>query len=111
MFDHVKCGASDYAASKAFFLKALAPLGVTLVSEGPPAYGAELAQPEGKVSLCLFETQEKPAHLHIAFTAATRAQSGGGNALRLIFPFGSSGISSSFTNAEGTMYGGTLSSR
>jgi catechol 2,3-dioxygenase-like lactoylglutathione lyase family enzyme len=74
MFDHVKFGASDYAASKAFFLKALAPLGVTLVSEGPPAYGAELAQPEGKVSLCLFETQEKPAHLHLAFTAATRAQ-------------------------------------
>ena len=28
MFDHVKIGVSDYAASKAFFLKALAPLGV-----------------------------------------------------------------------------------
>ena len=30
MFDHVKFGVSDYAASKAFFLQALAPLGVTL---------------------------------------------------------------------------------
>ena len=29
MFDHVKFGVSDYAASKAFFLKALEPLGVT----------------------------------------------------------------------------------
>ena len=29
MFDHVKFGVSDYAASKAFFLQALAPLGVT----------------------------------------------------------------------------------
>lgn len=36
MFDHVKLGVSDYAASKAFFLKALEPLGVAVVSEGPP---------------------------------------------------------------------------
>jgi catechol 2,3-dioxygenase-like lactoylglutathione lyase family enzyme len=36
MFDHVKFGVSDYAASKAFFLKALKPLGVAVVSEGPP---------------------------------------------------------------------------
>ncbi|MEA4391675.1 VOC family protein [Klebsiella pneumoniae] len=43
MFDHVKFGVSDYAASKAFFLQALAPLGVTLVGEGEPSYGAELA--------------------------------------------------------------------
>jgi catechol 2,3-dioxygenase-like lactoylglutathione lyase family enzyme len=35
MFDHVKFGVSDYAASKAFFLKALEPLGVAVVSEGP----------------------------------------------------------------------------
>ena len=31
MFDHVKFGVSDYAASKAFFLKALEPLGVAVV--------------------------------------------------------------------------------
>ena len=68
MFDHVKFGVSDYAASKAFFLKALEPLGVAVVSEGPPAYGIELS-PGGKASLCLFQTREKPAHLHLAFTA------------------------------------------
>ena len=34
MFDHVKFGVSDYAASKAFFLKALEPLGVAVVQEG-----------------------------------------------------------------------------
>ena len=39
MFDHVKFGVSDYAASKAFFLKALEPLGVAVVQEGPPVYG------------------------------------------------------------------------
>ena len=36
MFDHVEFGVSDYAASKAFFLKALEPLGVAVVPEGPP---------------------------------------------------------------------------
>ena len=74
MFDHVKFGVSDYAASKAFFVKALEPLCVAVVAEGPPAYGVELSQPKGKVSLCLFETAEKPAHLHIAFVADNRAQ-------------------------------------
>jgi hypothetical protein len=34
MFNHVKFGISDYAASKAFCLKALDPRGVTVVSEG-----------------------------------------------------------------------------
>ena len=74
MFDHVKFGVSDYAASKAFFLRALGPLGVAVASEGPPAYGVELSQPEGKVSLCLCQTAEKPAHLHLAFVAESRAQ-------------------------------------
>jgi catechol 2,3-dioxygenase-like lactoylglutathione lyase family enzyme len=74
MFDHVKFGVSDYAASKAFFLEALAPLGVVVVSEGSPAYGVELSPADGKVSLCLCQTAEKPAHLHLAFLASTRRQ-------------------------------------
>ncbi|WP_152223124.1 VOC family protein [Pseudomonas sp. SCB32] len=73
MFDHVKFGVSDFAASKAFFLKALEPLGVEIASEGEPSYGVELS-PKGKASLCLFQTEEKPAHLHLAFTAETRQQ-------------------------------------
>src|SRR5205814_10727659 len=68
MFDHVKFGVSDYAASKAFFLKALEPVGVAVVSEVPPTHGVELS-PKGKASLCLYQTEEKPAHLHLAFTA------------------------------------------
>jgi catechol 2,3-dioxygenase-like lactoylglutathione lyase family enzyme len=74
MFDHVKFGVSDYAASKAFYLQALEPLGVVVVSEGAPTYGVELSTPQGKVSLCLFQTGEKPAHLHIAFVAESRSQ-------------------------------------
>jgi hypothetical protein len=35
MFDHVKFGVGDYAASKAFFLKTLEPLGVICYSLTP----------------------------------------------------------------------------
>ena len=74
MFDHVKFGVTDYAASKAFFLKALAPLGVAVVAEGSPTYGVELMPPVGEASLCLYQTEEKPAHLHLAFKAENRQQ-------------------------------------
>jgi len=73
MFDHVKFGVSDFAASKAFFLKALEPLGVKVVAEGPPTYGVELCS-QSNASLCLYQTEEKPAPLHLAFTAQTRQQ-------------------------------------
>ncbi|OYT87702.1 MAG: lyase [Burkholderiales bacterium PBB6] len=73
MFDHVKFGVSDYAASKAFFLKALEPLGVVAGAEGDPAYGIELCG-ANNASLCLFQAVEKPTPLHIAFVAATREQ-------------------------------------
>ena len=74
MFDHVKFGVSDYAASKAFFLAALEPLGVAVVAEGSPAYGIELSPPKSQASLCLFQTDAKPAPLHLAFAAANRQQ-------------------------------------
>ena len=73
MFDHVKFGVSDFAASKAFYLKALEPLGVIVVSEGPPTYGVELSS-GGKASLCIFQTEEKSAQLHLAFAADNRKQ-------------------------------------
>jgi len=73
MFDHVKFGVSDYAASKAFFLKALAPLGVVAGAEGSPAYGIELSG-RGNASLCLFQAEARPAPLHLAFAANTRQQ-------------------------------------
>ena len=74
MFDHVKFGVSDFAASKDFYLKALAPLGVAVISEGAPTYGAELCRSDNPCSLCIFQTEEKPAHLHLAFAAETRQQ-------------------------------------
>ena len=71
MFDHVVFGVSDYAVSKAFFLKALEPLGITDVTEG--SLGIEIVG-TNKSSLCMFQTEEKPARLHLAFTAKTRRQ-------------------------------------
>ena len=74
MFDHVKFGVSDYATSKAFFVRALEPLGVVVLAEGQPTYGVELGTPTGKSSLVMFQTNEKPAHLHLAFMAENRQQ-------------------------------------
>ena len=72
MFDHVVFGVSDYSESKAFFLKALEPLGVAVVSEGP--LGAELCRPGNDTSLCIRRNAEKATHLHLAFTAENRQQ-------------------------------------
>ncbi len=74
MFDHVKLGVSNYEESKNFFLKALEPLGIAVGSEGSPSYGVELYVPNVKATLCLFQTEEKPAHLHLAFAAESRQQ-------------------------------------
>jgi catechol 2,3-dioxygenase-like lactoylglutathione lyase family enzyme len=71
MFDHIVFGASNYAASKVFFLKALEPIGMVVVSEGPA--GIELSA-DGKTSLCIRRIEEKPAHLHLAFVAENRQQ-------------------------------------
>ena len=73
MFDHVVFGVSDYAAARDFFIKALEPLGVVVVSEGP--LGIELCRPDSKASLCIrLKPEAQPAHLHLAFTASTRQQ-------------------------------------
>lgn len=74
MFDHVKFGVTDFATSKAFYLQALAPLGVIVGDEGEPSYGIEMYKAGGEVSLILFQTDQKPAHLHIAFVAESREQ-------------------------------------
>ncbi|MBE0546202.1 MAG: VOC family protein [Rubrivivax sp.] len=71
MFDHIGFGVSSLADSKAFFLKALRPLGVGVVMEGP--YGVGIGK-KGKPSLWLHEAVTRPAPLHIAFVADNRAE-------------------------------------
>jgi catechol 2,3-dioxygenase-like lactoylglutathione lyase family enzyme len=70
MFDHIGFGVTDVPASKAFFLKALAPVGVALVMEGP--YGVGMGRNK-KPSLWIHEADAAPAPMHIAFTADDRA--------------------------------------
>ena len=73
MFDHVVFGVSDYEGSKAFFLKALEPIGAAVVAEGP--LGVEICRPDNDTSLCIrLEPEQKPSHLHLAFTAENRQQ-------------------------------------
>jgi catechol 2,3-dioxygenase-like lactoylglutathione lyase family enzyme len=72
MLDHVGFSVSDYDRSKAFYEKALAPLGLTLLVEPVPEVGG-------------FGEDQKPffwigtrdpasrSELHVAFTAGDRA--------------------------------------
>jgi catechol 2,3-dioxygenase-like lactoylglutathione lyase family enzyme len=71
MFDHLGFGVTDLSASKQFYLKALQPLGVTVAMEGP--YGVGLGR-DNKPLLWISETKERPAHLHLAFSADNRMQ-------------------------------------
>jgi len=71
MFDHIGFGVTDYAASKAFFLQALGPLGVGIVMEGEHGLGLG---PKGKPALWLFQSSDRPVPMHLAFTAQNREQ-------------------------------------
>ena len=71
MFDHVVFGVSDYEESKAFYLKALAPIGVLGVDKGP--LGLEIST-DGQGSLGIRRNGEKTTPLHIAFVADNRQQ-------------------------------------
>ena len=73
MFDHVVISVSDYAASKAFFEQALAPLGVEVVAENQ--LGVEFCRPDGVSSFCIrLEPVTNHPLLHLAFTAESRQQ-------------------------------------
>jgi catechol 2,3-dioxygenase-like lactoylglutathione lyase family enzyme len=68
MIDHIGIGVSDFAKAKAFYQKALAPLGYTIVMEveGAAGFGAE-GKPDFWIGL------GKTAPLHVAFAAPDRA--------------------------------------
>jgi catechol 2,3-dioxygenase-like lactoylglutathione lyase family enzyme len=72
MVDHVGFAVSDYPRSKAFYAKALDPLGYTLVME-PVGQAAGFGK-GGKPSFWI-EAQGRPVtgRLHVAFEASDRA--------------------------------------
>jgi catechol 2,3-dioxygenase-like lactoylglutathione lyase family enzyme len=71
MLDHAGFTVSDYSASKAFYEKALAPLGISVLADYPGR-----AAGFGKDGLAFFwiEAEGKPLSgmLHVAFTADDR---------------------------------------
>ena len=70
MIDHLGFGVSDVGASKRFFAAALAPLGISIVMDGE--HGVGLGK-NGKPELWLAPGEARPRPVHIAFTAASRA--------------------------------------
>jgi catechol 2,3-dioxygenase-like lactoylglutathione lyase family enzyme len=71
MFDHIGIGASNLAQSKAFYVDALAPLGIVAVMEYDGGLG--LGKP-GKPQLWLGETRDAITPVHLAFAADSRKQ-------------------------------------
>lgn len=72
MIDHLGISVRDFALSKAFYLSALAPLGISVVKEVPGHKTVGLGADRNP----FFWISEAQVHgtMHLAFTATTRAQ-------------------------------------
>jgi catechol 2,3-dioxygenase-like lactoylglutathione lyase family enzyme len=71
IIDHIGLAVSDYEAAKAFFTKALVPLGIVPILEVEGWTGLGRA---GKPELWFGPHGEPQRPMHIAFTAETREQ-------------------------------------
>lgn len=69
MFDHVGIGVSNQEKSKAFFLRALTPLGIGVVMDVSHAVGLGRGQ---KPAFWLGKTDDRPVPLHVESTAEDR---------------------------------------
>lgn len=71
ILDHIGLSVSDFARSKAFFTQALAPLGITLVTEveGWAGFGRN-----GRPQFWFGHGVKPQLPMHIAFAAENRAQ-------------------------------------
>jgi catechol 2,3-dioxygenase-like lactoylglutathione lyase family enzyme len=69
--DHIGLAVRDFGASKAFYRRALAPLGIELIMEGD---GWAMLGKEGKPEFWLGVHGIPPGPIHIAFAAESRAQ-------------------------------------
>jgi catechol 2,3-dioxygenase-like lactoylglutathione lyase family enzyme len=69
VFDHIGFNVSDFAASREFFVKALAPLGLGITMEGE---GWATVGRRGEGMLWFGAKGPSPGPMHIAFAAKTR---------------------------------------
>ena len=70
MIDHIILTVSDYAASKAFYLAALRPLGYEVIMEFGPAGGFGVA---GKPDFWIHQAEPQRPPVHVAFASDDRA--------------------------------------
>jgi catechol 2,3-dioxygenase-like lactoylglutathione lyase family enzyme len=71
MFDHIGFAVSNFEQSKAFYLKALAPLGIGVVMAGD---GWAMLGKYGKGQFWFGSYGNPPGAIHVAFAAEDRAQ-------------------------------------
>jgi catechol 2,3-dioxygenase-like lactoylglutathione lyase family enzyme len=109
--DHIGINATDYERSKAFYTRALAPLGITLVMEYGKAAGFGR---DGKPDLWIGQGAtrfQKPEHLspitpiHVALVARTRAEVDGFHAAALAAGARDNGKPGLRTEYHATYYG------
>lgn len=79
IIDHITCTVSDYARSKSFYERALAPLGIKLMMEFGEAGGFGRKKPElwlgvGPASFQSADQVNLITPIHIALAAASRAE-------------------------------------
>ncbi|HEY2371073.1 MAG TPA: VOC family protein [Gaiellaceae bacterium] len=72
MFDHVGLNVSDYAASRSFYERALAPLGFSVVMSSDESKSCGLGT-EGQPAFFVTEREPSTTGTHVAFTASDRA--------------------------------------
>jgi catechol 2,3-dioxygenase-like lactoylglutathione lyase family enzyme len=71
IFDHIGFNVSNFTASKEFYLRALAPLGVGVVAGGD---GWAMIGRNGKAAFWFGSFGSSPGPIHIAFAATSREQ-------------------------------------
>jgi catechol 2,3-dioxygenase-like lactoylglutathione lyase family enzyme len=71
MFDRIGIAVSDFPASRAFYVAALAPLGIEVAMEFGDQAGLGR---DGRPQFWFGAGGEPPGHIHIAFTARSRAE-------------------------------------
>jgi catechol 2,3-dioxygenase-like lactoylglutathione lyase family enzyme len=72
MFDHVGINVQDYAASRAFYERALAPIGYRVVMAFDEWKAAGLGTDEHKPELWIAQREPYGTGTHLAFTCADR---------------------------------------
>jgi catechol 2,3-dioxygenase-like lactoylglutathione lyase family enzyme len=71
ILDHIGFNVSDFAASKDFYLRALAPLRIGVAAEGQ---GWAMLGRNGKAAFWFGSFGSSPGPIHIAFAAESREQ-------------------------------------